>query len=231
MNMKRTTLECLKAIDANGGSIRKSVLATRVAGFEPRMIGALCVGRVPNCVQEGDTISITNKGRENLIREGITPSTEQAPIIKRDSEKPEKAIIQLILDRNDDVTITCKISPTFRKWLQTNGRLRSVVGDKGDSFARNWDCNGNSKYVAINLQELEGNSRGELNILGSYGLNAFIIKLAGADPNGKATIKYKGLISKEKLVSSAEDFRDRSKRFYYQYVKPIKISISLNTVE
>lgn len=225
-------IKILQYIDANGGTVLKEALNTDIDPRATMRIASLCFGAYPNCTVNviEKTISITEKGLRTLRDAGITPTTTVAPIVKRDQRSALTSVVSIKIDRNDGVKVTCVLSPSFIVFLKNAGTQRNVVEHKGASFARNWDCNAETKYTEVNLQELDQNFSSTSNIISEYGINTFILKLASSN-GGTWVVTYKGLVSKEKLIMYAQALRDRAKSFYYSYVKPVKIEVSMNVVE
>lgn len=141
-----------------------------------------------------------------------------------------KTQLQIIIDRNKDVSITCKMSKALCEFIQHNGRSQNVSTSLGSSVARNWDCRNDTNYIAINLRELERNFQGATNIITDFGINPLIIKIASAN-NGSWKVAYKGLVSKEQLTTYGHALEDSCKKFYFDYVKRIKIEVNLSTWE
>lgn len=145
-----------------------------------------------------------------------------------DNTNIRKTPIEFIIDRNGAITITCQLDETFSNWLKENGSLRKVSNSLGESWARNWDCNENTEYVDIAFPGFDDGDT--YNIISDHGLNSFIIKLAGANTDRKYKVKYQGLVSKEKLLSHANDLKTYFKTFYQSYVTPVKIDVKLEVV-
>ena len=226
--MNPRSIKILSYIDANGGRVLISEL-NNVTELGARYIAPLTVGRLPNCIKENEYIVLTEKGLRTLREAGVTVTQQIAPIVKRE-HSGSHSIINITIDRNSDVKISCQLSPSFVEFLKATGRSQNVISSKGSSFARNWDCTEDTNFIAIDLKEFDQNFSDATNIITDYGINSFIIKLAGAN-GGYWNVTYKGLVSKEKLVSYANKLKDSAKSFYYSYVKPVKITISLNVVE
>ena len=233
--MNPKSIKILSYIDANGGRVPVSDLNQVVEGGA-RIYASLCIGRLPNCVKDGSFVQITERGLTTLRESGVTPNQTIAPIIKRELQHSTtlspgtSSIINIRIDRNSDVKVYCQVSPKFSQFLNSSGHRKNVISEKTSTFARNWDCNSTTDFIDIDLKELDRNFSSSTNIISEYGINPFIIKLAAAN-GGSWTVNYKGLVSKEKLIQYATQLRDSAKSFYYSYIKPVKIEITLNVVE
>lgn len=226
--MQPQYLKILTFIDANGGRVRVDALDS-IEGSGSRYLGPLCIGRVPNCLVNNNFVAITERGVKTLVENGITPMTATAPIVKRDSELTKKSIIQVIIDRNKEVEITCKVNTKLAEFILANGR-RTKVTQLGDAAVRNWDCTEETYFVTVNLGELDRNFSNETKIISDYGINPLIIKLAAAN-GGTWKVCYKGLVSRENLEAYAKRLQEGCKKFYLDYVKPVKIEVNLNMWE
>ena len=155
---------------------------------------------------------------------------EPEELLQNDEENGVVNIIDILIDRRDYVSIYCKVSKSFSNWMKTNGRVRNVSETLGSGFARNWDCDNNTKFIDVQLGDMERNGRSEY-IITERGINPFVIKLASAQPDRKWSVKYKGLVSAESLQQYGEQLKNDGNRFYLNFIKPVKIRVTLSVIE
>lgn len=227
--MKPQYIKILSYIDAHGGAVNTEELNS-IEGTGTRFLGPLCIGRFPNCIISSDgKVHITERGIKTLTESGVEVTTTNAPIVKRDNELQKKSIVQVIIDRNSEVTVTCKINQALADFLVANGR-RCLVSSIGENMVKNWDCEQETKYVQISLGELDRNFERTSNIISEYGINPLVIKIAAMN-NGVWKVKYKGLVSKENLELYAKKLQEGCKKFYMDFVKPVRFEVNISMWE
>lgn len=215
-----------------------------------RQISSLTTGNRPNMFLDNDGFyQITQRGFIAICESGLYTSTVRLDIAtlpnytrnalsgSRHRERNARRIqtengnaqnmIEIEIDRNDYVKITCKVHERFKAWVKENGRLRSLLDDLGSGAVNNWDATQETKYYSVNLGNIDALGSGTSNIVTSSGINPLIIKLACASENNTYTVKYRGLVAWETVQANSTRLADECIRFYKQYVKPCNYKIAV----
>jgi hypothetical protein len=225
--MNPRVLATLRYLSEHNGRAPISELLENVEGFDRRLIGSITIGNNPNCIRDGDYLTLTERGQHSVGgTETIAPG--ESRVTPPSGVRP---ILVVRLDRNEYLTVSCKIDKKLADWIKANGRIRDVGESHGDGFARNWDCRNGTKFVDINLRGVDDNFRGNTNIISEHGINSLIVKIAAAQPNHTWKVSYKGLVSKEEILRYSQQLYDNVKHFYVNYVKPIHVEVTLSITE
>jgi len=231
-----------KFLTHRNGVIERSVLLDAFPNKQPQ-IASLCSGTRPKLKleREAGTYTLTQTGYRFLETHNVNMSAsnvtlEQLPDFIR--ERAPRAtnnnnienLIELELDRNEYVKLTCKVHPKFKDWVQAHGRKRNFSEYYGASTARNWDASTETEIYEVNLQNIDRYSSGSSNIVTDTAINSILIKLACASENNEYTVKYRGLVAWELVQNYGQKMGEEVTSFYKNYVHPCKLRIEVKYV-
>ena len=178
--------------------------------------------------EESETVEAEDSILENLFSEPV-PEPQQTPnVTHAEPESGKVDIIDLVINRNKNIEISCKLSKSFAEWLIAHGSTHNFVTIKGITAASSWGCGRDTKFIDANLGSMEMRSD---NVITPTGINPMIIKLAAAQQDRTWKAVHKGLISKEDLLRAGEDLKVKMTQFYLNFIKPIKIHVQLSVIE
>lgn len=215
----------VRFIVENGGSVTIEQLR-QCDAFHPARLGALMVGSKPSIVKQGGKFVVTQDG---LRRLGIQVQSQQQSTIRPViTPSDQKTLVKIKVTRERYTFIEIEIDDELAEWLRVNGEIVPVTSRHID----NWDASSSHRIVKIDLPpELEF-YRGDY-IIGwgqnRYKLNVTLLLLAAAN-GGKWKVRYRSLISKEAIVNAINDFNEKVKRLYVEYIKPVKIETELRVI-
>jgi len=233
-------LKILKTIDDNNGKIDKKELYA-IYPENQLHIGSLCTGNKPNIYLENNIFFLTQRGLSVLLENNITVKTkiETLPDYIRqrktiDENKTEiQELISIEINRNDHITIKCKVHPILSQWLKSNGTIENFYQEYGSQVTENWNANKETNFINICLKDIDTNWENFSKIVcegAPYGLNPLLIKLACASENNEYTVIYKGLISFENLKEFSNQLGYKLKSFYLNFVKPCSVKVALQFI-
>lgn len=249
MNPRCLEILARLAIAPNGALPRETLMSA----FDMRLIASLGTGTRPNMFLDNErgVYQLTQRGYDtlqqnnailesaiqretlpNFIRDANTGSVYRARNARRNNATTQasaniRSLIELTIDRNDYVKITCKVSEEFKAWIIAHGTVRNLRESYGSDAVRNWDAENETDFIDCNLQNLDVNSSSS-NIVTPTGINSLIIKLACASDDNTYTVKYRGLVAWELLQTFSNKIGDNVVSFYKNYVKPCNLKIVVN---
>lgn len=212
-------------------------------------VASLSRGNRPNIYLNGDVYQLTQRGYDTLISNGATqgairaqreslpdyirPATSGSVYRERTARRNATTtqrisnMIEIEIDRNEYVKITCKVHDSFKNWIKEHGELRNFESDYGRDTARNWDATNETKFYAVNLQNVDAGHIGSTNIITSSGINSLLIKLACASETNEYTVKYRGLVAWETVQSNGARLGETVTAFYKSYVRPFNFKVAV----
>lgn len=232
-------LEILKTIDDKKGKIAKKTLYELYPENQIQ-IGSLCTGNKPNIYLDNNVFYLTQRGLNALIENNITVKNKlndlpdfirQRKIETTTTEFQE--LISIEINRNDHVTIKCKVHPVLSQWFKTNGLIKNFNQEYGKPTGENWNTTNETKYIEIDLKDVSVNWENYTKIVNEtapYGINPLLIKLACASENNEYTVIYKGLVSFENLKEFSNQLGNRLKSFYMNFIKPCNVKVALHFI-
>lgn len=195
--------------------------------FHPLRLGALMQSSVAYVVKKNNRFYITEKGLAVL-------GFQSQPVTVTEERRLESVLsdlVKIVVERDKYTFVKIQINPSFRKWLLDNGEVVEITSDY---LANNFDAQiGKHKILDIVLpSQLPSDTDSIITTTreGKYILSSVLLKLAVAN-GGTWKVRYKRLVGKEVIVQAVNEFKARLKQFYIEYVKPVRIEVTLKVVE
>lgn len=241
------------AIEPNGRITKQALYGAFPQAM--RQIASLGTGTRPNMFLDSATneYQLTKRGYDNMtlsgcnlnasrvtrdalpdfVRDAVNGSAHRARNARRNATTQAsasdnvKSLIELDIDRNEYVTIRCKVSDELKNWIVAHGTRHTLNDDFGRDAVRNWDAEDDTEYIYVGLQNLDASQNGS-NIVTSYGINSLLIKLACASETNEYVVKYRGLVAWELLQGYSNKVGDNVVSFYKNFIQPCKLKIVVN---